>query len=253
MNTKILFVIVFFFALIVGCNRNQSDNPLIPDNTSKNNEKSFAKTGEARMTHQFSINPDMQSLIDKKRIEMGIKIDPYMKPTKSEIIDLSKYPNIVLPSIAEVEKMSPKRGVYFSGHNYKNINCNLNNEAISKKKLNYYTGAKSLLTTIVLDYYSWCYPFPNEDKPIFYAMGSASTSSVFLEMDILSFHYLNNVSQDYWEAYCADTNSLATPSCCHNTPLDPFLFNIWGWHYFYHEKSPYLESEDWTYAEGGTL
>lgn len=164
--------------------------------------------------------PEVLKFLETKQKEHNIKIDPDQKLSKPRIVDITKIPGIVVPMLSEIEKMSPGNEKYFSGYNVKKV-------PNSSRKL-----SKEMDTQdeIILNYYSWCVPYPSPEKPFFEYIGSGQSSNIPMDMmDIWSLHY--DPGFHYIYNYCDDCKSLSV-SDWHERSGSQF-FQVVGEHYFY--------------------
>jgi hypothetical protein len=212
--------IIAFLIVIVGCSADIANNPTSPQENSKAKDNLISeKISSSRITSD-DVLPEALKFLEKKQRELNIKINPDQKLGNPKIVDITKIPGIVVPTLSEIEKLSPGNEKYFSGHNIKKI-------PNSSKKL-----SKEMDTQdeIILNYYSWCVPYPSPEKPFFEYMGSAQTSNIPMDMmDIWSLHY--DQGFHYLYDYCDNCQSLSV-SDWHDRS-ESQIFQVVGAHYFY--------------------
>lgn len=233
---KKLFVFILSLIITVGCSSDVTENPTSPQTNSSVKSQAMPKEGSVvKPTHE-KIFSEILIFMEKKRNEYGKKVDPNLKPYKSERVDITKIPDLVIPTLSEIEKLSPGNGKYFSGHNYTQIGkpTPMKSNYFSKQNVEQNDG-------ITLDYYSWCVPYPSPQKPFFEYMGSAQTSSMELDyMAVESDHFLNYEFQDYVLTDGYDVSSLEASDWHEQAPV-PFLWEVGGWHFFYNLGVLFLE------------
>jgi hypothetical protein len=230
-NVFIYFLLLIF---ITGCTKNITDNPVSPSDNSTGKGKSLSKISYLKEVTADHLSPEVPKSLELKRKEFGIKYDPNLPPFKPERVDLSKYPDIVLLTLSEIEKLSPKKGKYFSGHNL------------------------LLYDFITFDYYSWCYPLSCGPKPPWgECLGSASSTNYLMDMMmVFSDFYFNWECQDSWLKCGYNTSYTSTGNCVYtNSPSYPnCLWETFGQHYFTRSSNPpYCNFMDYSYAYDGLL
>ncbi|MBI5729848.1 MAG: hypothetical protein HY963_01805 [Ignavibacteriales bacterium] len=245
---KLFVLVVFLLFIIVGCSNDVTENPTSPQANSSVKSQALPKEGsDVRLTHE-KVFPEVLKFMEKKRKEYGIKVDPNLKPYKSERIDITQIPGIVIPTLSEIEKLSTGNGKYFSGHNYRQIE---NSSPVMGKS----SSGQSIVQNdgITLDYYSWCVPYPSPQKPFFEYMGSAQTSSIEMDyMFVESDHFLNLGFQDYVWAEDDFVSSLDV-SDWHSQAPEPYFWEVGGWHYFERLSNlPWIQFLGQSYANDGS-
>lgn len=241
---KKLFVLIGFFVFIVGCSADVTENPTIPQTNSSVKSKVMSKESNTAGVTFEKVYPHAVEFMDMKRKEFGIKASPNLKWGTSKVVDITKIPGIVVPTLSDIEKLSPRRGKYFSGHNYKQIDDSSpvigNGPSMTQND------------EITLDYWSWSIPYPSPEKPFFEYMGSGQSSSIDMElMQIWSLHY-DHVNSEYHYIYADDTYCQSLDaSDWHERPEIP-SFEVVGAHYFERlMEYPLLQFLDYSYAEDG--
>jgi hypothetical protein len=228
---KKLFVLIgFLLFIIIGCSADVTENPTSPQANSSVKSQALSKQSSvSKITHE-KVFPEILKFMEMKRKEYGITYSPNLKPQKSQRVNITKIPGIVIPTLSEIEKLSTGNGKYFSGHNLMQRD------------------------EFTLDYGSWCVPYPSPQKPFFEYMGSWQTSSVEMDyMFVESDHFLNSELQDYPWAEDYDVSSLDA-SDWHSQAQWPYLWEVGGWHYFYNYPDlPWVNFLDQSYAYDGML
>ena len=233
------FCIIVLLIFIVGCIADITNNPTSPQEYSKVKENLSSEKFSSRKINYNDIIPEALKFLETKEKEHNIKINPYQKLGEPKIVDITKIPGIVVPTLSEIEKLSPGNEKYFSGYNLKKI-------PKSSRKL-----SKEMDTQddVILSYYSWCVPYPSPAKPFFEYMGSGQSSNISMDMmDIWSLHYDPGFHFIY--DYCDDCQSLST-SDWHERAENQF-FQVVGVHYFYKDDIYHsLEALLYSYANDG--
>ncbi len=245
-------IIYSYSFILVGCSADITENPTSPqDNTSVKSQTLPKQISAGKITHE-KVFPEVLKFMETKRKEYGITYSPNLKPQKSQRVDITKIPGIVIPALSEIEKLYQGNGKYFSGHNYKQI------EDASPM-----TGKSSPGPSIVqndfitFDYYSWCIPYPSPQKPWFEYMGSGQelkyNGSPFPmdDMYVRSYHFFNSSLQDYVEAEDYDVSSIEA-SDWHEQAQWPYFWEVGGYHYGWN-YSPWIQIETVSYAYDGDI
>lgn len=111
---KIISVIVFLI-FIVGCTADVTNNPTsLQDNANVNANLKTEKINLGRIKYD-DILPEAMKFLEAKEKEHNIKINPGSKTSEPKIVDITKIPGIVIPTLSDIEKLSPGNENIFQG------------------------------------------------------------------------------------------------------------------------------------------
>jgi hypothetical protein len=235
---KIISIIVLL-VFIVGCSADVTNNPTSPQDNVKGNANLKTEKISSGRIKSDDILPEAFKFLEAKEKEYNIKINPSSKTSKPKIVDITKIPGIVIPTLSEIEKLSPGNEKYFSGYNIKKI-------PNSSRRLSKELDTKD---DIILSYYSWCVPYPSPQKPFFEYMGSGQSSNISMDMmDIWSLHY--DPGFHFLYDYCDDCQSLSTSDWHERS--EGQVFQVVGYHSFFRNDVYYwVDVMGLSYANDG--